>query len=220
MNWIFGKNAILKKTKSFQTLNQFDKESNWIFGYGSLINKESRNKTGQSGEVIPVRVMDIKRQWSLVVEEMNLTASGAIYSKGSICNGIIYQVDESELPKFDAREIPFGYSRIALNKREIKALMGYSLPQGIFWVYVANNPSLPSRKNSIIQSYIDVILTGCLDYSEDFAREFIQTTEFWEYPWVNDRAKPVYPRAMKNPNIKKIDQMLREEVPREFGKRM
>jgi hypothetical protein len=34
---------------------------NHVFGYGSLINSESRAKTGKSGIAIPVRVWGIKR---------------------------------------------------------------------------------------------------------------------------------------------------------------
>jgi len=190
---------------------------NWIFGYGSLINKGSRNKTGQSGQAIPVNVKGIKRQWNLVVN--NSTAVGAIYFPEGICNGVIYHVEENEIPKFDKREIPFGYSRIKLNKRTITPLLGFKVPDGTVWAYVANNPGKPSLESPIIQSYVDVILTGCLEYSEQFARDFVKNTEFWDYPWINDRKNPRYPRAIDNPDVEKIDFILKDEIAKEFSKR-
>jgi len=155
---------------------------NWIFGYGSLINSDSRKKTGNSGKVIPVRITGLKRQWNVVIDEIKVTAVGVTLAKDSLCNGIVCQVDNEDLLKFDKREIPFGYSRIEIDKKNITPLLGFNLPKGIFWVYAANKPGKPSSESPIIQSYIDVILTGCLEYSEQFARNFVKNTEFWNYP--------------------------------------
>ena len=192
---------------------------NWIFGYGSLINSDSRKKTGNSGKVIPVRITGLKRQWNVVIDEIKVTAVGVTLAKDSLCNGIVCQVDNEDLLKFDKREIPFGYSRIEIDKKNITPLLGFNLPKGIFWVYAANKPGKPSSESPIIQSYIDVILTGCLEYSEQFARNFVKNTEFWNYPWINDRKNPRYPRALSNPDVKKIDSILREEITKEFLKR-
>lgn len=37
----------------------------------------------------------------------------------------------------------------------------------------------PSPKYPILQSYVDVCLSGCLEHGDDFAREFIETTFLW-----------------------------------------
>ena len=80
-------------------------------------------------------------------------------------------------------------------------------------------------ENPIAQSYVDIILRGCLTISKDFAKEFILTTQGWlllngklvpttdgiaghgdqetlsgdhdqiQVHWVNDRHDPLYVRA-------------------------
>jgi len=193
--------------------------TDYLFGYGSLINAESRAKTGKSGQAIPVRVKAVERQWNLIVPGMRLSAVGAVSNPDSTCNGVIVSVDAKDLPKFDKREI--GYSRIKIPKHEVTILLrGKRVPQGNLWVYVVDKPRRPSIKNPLIQSYIDVILTGCLNINEQFAREFVTTTTGWNNPWINDRQKPRYLRAMeKVPFAKKIDRLLKELVPTAFSRR-
>lgn len=194
---------------------------NFLFGYGSLINSESRKRTGQSGIAVPVRVKGIQRQWNLVVPSAALTGVGAIAKEGSCCNGVIAPVSESELPKFDERELPHGYTRVLIKSEDIKGLSRDQVPDGLIWTYLAQKPGAPSDANPITQSYIDVIISGCLDFNEKFAREFIESTSGWGSPWVNDRSDPRYIRAM--PQVlfaNKIDSLLQEVVPDAFGKRI
>jgi hypothetical protein len=47
------------------------------------------------------------------------------------------------------------------------------------WTYVPTIESPPTREHPIVQSYIDTILRGCLTISDDFCREFIETTKGW-----------------------------------------
>ncbi len=161
--------------------------NHFIFGYGSLINKASRAKTGQTGDAIPVMAKGIKRRWSLVVSSIGLTALGATLDDDSKCNGVLVHVEEAELPKFDERETPYGYSRIQLQRSFLAPfLQGDLLPAGIFWTYVTENPGQASTANPIIESYLGVILTGCWDFGPEFARQFIQTThggDPWASPW-------------------------------------
>jgi hypothetical protein len=178
---------------------------NYLFGYGSLICKASRAITGQSEKAIPARAKGVKRGWYFKAPE-GCTAVTAIYDKNSICNGIIIEVDEKELPKFDIREE--GYSRVLIEKENIETLNKENI-DGKVWTYLADEINLPNKKYPIAQSYVDVILTGCLEISEKFAIEFIKTTEAWNYPWINDRDNPRYPRALKDVKQKeKIDQLL------------
>ncbi len=193
--------------------------NNFIFGYGSLICAESRARTGQSGEAIPVRVNGIERQWNLVAGDMRLTAVGAIANPQYSCNGVLVSVPESELPKFDKREA--GYTRLPIAHKDITSLFSNIIPQGNLWVYVADIPGKPDAANPLAQSYIDVILTGCLDISDDFAKEFITSTTGWNNPWINDRKAPRYVRAMSEvPYARKIDTMLKQLVLNAFENRV
>lgn len=168
---------------------------NYIFGYGSLISAQSRAKSRESGSAIPVRVKGIERQGNLCVQEAGITAVGAISNKDGLCNGVVVPVKESELPKFDQRELPYGYSRIQVSRENILPYRT-AVPDGVIWAYVANSPGQPSAQVPILQSYVDVILTGCFDFGEAFAKEFVEQTSLWDSPWVNDRKEPRYVRGM------------------------
>ncbi len=182
----------------------------YIFGYGSLICKSSRDKTTSSGKAYSVRIKGIERSWSLVVKHLGATALGATPNNNSFCNGVIFEVTKKELKEFDKREFEADYSRIKLDKKNITFLKRKTVINGHIYTYVANHPSKASKANPLIQSYIDVILTGCLEISKDFAKEFITTTKGWSKHWINDRLNPKYPRAMKKIKYKKtIDSLLK-----------
>lgn len=191
----------------------------YIFGYGSLINEESRAKSGHSGKAIPVIVYGIKRSWSVNIKDHNLTVLGARFDKSSKCNGVIVKIPDGELHKFDKRELPFGYKRIALSSKEIIPISG-KVPKGNIWVYVEKEHFLPTKRFPIAQSYVDVVLQGCLEISKDFARDFITLTDNWDYPWINDRNNPKYPRASLKVKNKSIDSLLKKTIHSYFKKRI
>jgi hypothetical protein len=83
----------------------------FIFGYGSLINTASRNSTaGMSIPAIPVRVaaaFGYVRTWN-DRSESGFTALGLrkadASEKASTINGVLYAVDGDDMAKYDARE--------------------------------------------------------------------------------------------------------------------
>ena len=74
----------------------------------------------------------------------------------------------------------------------------------------------PSIQYPILQSYVDVVLTGCLEYGEDFAKEFIQTTFKWSPYWLNERTLARRP-WVHEPQYVKIDQILKDPTLRSSG---
>ena len=40
---------------------------------------------------------------------------------------------------------------------------------------------------TILQSYVDICVNGCLEYGLDFLRRFVHTTGNWSRYWLNDR---------------------------------
>ncbi len=62
----------------------------------------------------------------------------------------------------------------------------------------------------IAMSYVDVVITGCLEYGEDFAKRFSETTSRWDRQIVDDRSRPMYPRAKKDPDTEPIDRLLED----------
>ncbi|MDV7103562.1 gamma-glutamylcyclotransferase family protein [Vibrio sp. TH_r3] len=162
----------------------------YIFGYGSLLNTHSRLLTGQTGDAIPVVVRGLVRHWSLIDDSYQLSPLAIEIGEGQV-NGVLLEVDDSSLGEFDIREA--GYSRIKINHNKIDVSVKLDSTKPV-WVYVTNSIKNPTVHAPIVQSYVDTVLAGCLEISEDFAIHFIETTLGWQHPFENDRTQPKYQR--------------------------
>ena len=176
----------------------------YIFGYGSLINDESRKVTGDTGQAVPAVVSGLQRHWGktgspnmshLVVKE----ADGE-------CNGVLIHIDSEALEVFDIREA--GYQRVELDSQRIQLLdKAFSIDEPVY-VYVTDDVVSPCYIQPIAQSYVDTVLAGCLRYSAEFAQTFISSTHGWENPRIDDRREPVYQR------VAGVDDNARVEIDR------
>lgn len=193
----------------------------FIFGYGSLINSASRGSTvGASVPAIPVRVsaaFGYVRTWS-DRSSSGFTALGLSKAdpveKASTINGVLYAVDVSDITKYDSRET--GYARVEVPRDDIEAVSWQRLPDtGTIWVYVPIGPDgeagvglpQPNAQFPLLQSYIDVVVEGGLEYGADFARETLETTEGWSDYWLDDRELARRP-WVRNPEAAEVDGQL------------
>jgi hypothetical protein len=114
---------------------------------------------------------------------------------GRTINGVVYPVDADDMAEFDAREA--GYVRVEIPHRMLQPVSWLAVPrEGRIWMYV---PTGQERGGGvarsgpdcaaypILQSYLDVVVTGALEYGPDFAAETLETTEGWSPYWLNDR---------------------------------
>lgn len=170
-----------------------DKNRHFIFGYGSLINATSRAKTGETGQVWPVRISGYQRNWSVMSTEYGMSSVAVIPVNEAYCNGVLIEIDESEIPAFDERER--GYERSQVQRDQLQAYQDQSLPEGTIWIYHSHDIAQPTSACPIALSYVDVILSGCLALGETFADDFIALTQGWHAPLINDRKTPRYPRV-------------------------
>jgi hypothetical protein len=139
-----------------------------------------------------------------------MTALGVVPREGSVINGVFVSIPPDVLASFDAREE--GYTRMPLERRGVVPLGPQAVPEGDLWIYVPVAPHLPTAECPILQSYVDVVLTGCLEFGESFAVEFVRTTVAWEYARENDRSSPRYRRALRDvPLAAVIDRVLAEQ---------
>lgn len=199
-----------------------ERPQHFLFGYGSLMNSESRGSTsGKVTAAVPVRLsaeFGYIREWNFRSPTSKLTALGIRKrlpgEAGSTINGVIYPVEGGSIEKFDEREE--GYTRVQVPRNMIEAVGWISLPkEGQIWVYVPDGPSgeagvglpLPDAFYPVLQSYIDICVTGALEYGEDFAREFLETTFGWGPYWLNDRELPRRPWVHQK-KYKIVDAML------------
>src|SRR6516165_9835847 len=129
-----------------------DQPTNYIFGYGSLINTASRNATSAHPiAAIPVRVsaeFGYIRVWN-DRSPSGFTALGlrkpAPGESALTINGVLYPVEGNDMAAFDAREQ--GYVRVEIPHADVEAVSWQALPaQGRLWVYV---PEKPGREPGI-----------------------------------------------------------------------
>lgn len=197
---------------------------NLIYGYGSLIQKESRHSTVPSAEVAwPVEVPGWERLWNAQPETpgFSTTYLGIRKDAGSSSNGVMFLASNAELEALKARERNYGL--VEADSASIKWLgeKPSSIP-ATFLVFTWEKDGEPTPALPLIQSYIDICLSGCLAVDRDlentdwgFTRDFIRTTVGWSRHWVNDRIQPRAPhRHVKDAYL--IDRLLFEERPDEF----
>ena len=224
----------------------------YIFGYGSLICPTSRAVTAPTlagRPATPVRVHGVERIWSLPFG--GLTFLGIRVRDKADCVGVVVPVNDDELAQFDRREL--GYDRIPIDTKNVYDLH-YENQEGdvpprmdrnaTIWVYVPQKDFQPvSDSAPICQSYVDIILRGCLTISTDFSRDFLLTTRGWHQHdflhhhhhdddddddahrkegcsesvhWIDDRHCPRYVRADKEysqANSHHLDRMLELHRP-------
>jgi hypothetical protein len=202
---------------------------NYIFGIGSLIEQTSRMKTTPAAMyVLPAKVQGYTRGWWARTGAVGFSTTfvGAIPEESGSMNGVVYAVSDEELARTNKREA--GYTPTDITNA-VEILGGGFKPQGKVWIYVNKfkdehelKHSLPSAEFPIVQSYVDICLTGCLQIQQgfpevgDFAAEFIRSTREWSKYWENDRA---YPRRapFAIPMAQDIDTLLQKHLPTYFA---
>lgn len=209
-----------------------DQPTTFIFGYGSLINTQSRDATsGRPGVAIPARLgpgSGFLRCWC-DRSPSGFTALGLRRpgpgERATTVNGVLYPADVHDMTAFDAREA--GYARVEIAREHIQPVSWQRLPDmGRIFVYVprvtGREPGIdlpaPDGRFPLLQSYIDVVVEGGFEYGPDFAREIIATTADWSPFWLNDRTLPRRPWVAQR-NWSAVDDLLARAAPN-FADRM
>ncbi|MDO9102071.1 MAG: gamma-glutamylcyclotransferase family protein [Candidatus Nitrotoga sp.] len=199
-------------------------KAQYIIGYGSLMQDESRKRTTPNANTAyPVKVNGYQRGWFTKGSGIGFSTTflGVVQSKESALNAAIYLIDVTEITTMDKRE--FSYCRLAVEPENYSLLkQNIPLSPGQTWIYV-NKPdtiATANRRYPIVQSYVDIFLSGCLELEQrfelkDFAKQCLFTTSNWSTQWVNDR---IYPRRpfIYQPKAGRIDQLLKEHLPQYF----
>ncbi|WCN07573.1 gamma-glutamylcyclotransferase family protein [Marinomonas mediterranea] len=187
----------------------------FIVGYGSLINSISRSQTGETGQVWPVKLTGYERHWSVMSPEFGMSSVAVLKIEDSasshVCNGVLVEVPEDQLTLFDEREK--GYQRVRVAPDSIEAYSGALLPDGTYWIYITDRVDSPSQQCPIALSYVDVILTGCFEFSDAFLEDLITYTKGWDSVVLNDRLSPRYPRVQTQLDTRILAPYLRLITP-------
>lgn len=181
-------------------------DRHYILGYGSLISSQSRAKTGETGQVWPVKLHGFERHWSVMSPEYGMSSVAVVKAAEKACNGVLIEVPEDQFPLFDERER--GYQRSQISADQLRAYHDEELPEGTYWVYHTDDVVEPCSKCPIALSYVDVILSGCLEHGDHFVMDFLALTKGWRAPLINDRLAPVYPRAQRDIKTERLNRLL------------
>lgn len=200
----------------------------YIVGYGSLMQEASKHRTApEAGPNRPVLVDGYQRAWnargSLV--GFSTTYLGVRPSHWERMAAAIYHdPDPNDIRATDQRE-EF-YCREAVSPAALHMLDGDPPPENAeVWIYV-NKPDAvfpPDERFPIVQSYVDIFITGCMELAQkvrsneiDFQKGCIETTDGWSTHWVNDRPMPRRPFIFQ-PKSGAVDALLQRMLPEEFA---
>jgi hypothetical protein len=124
-------------------------------------------------------------------------------------DGVFILDDAEGIAAVDRREA--GYERVRLEPGEVDA--PFDELNAFLYVSSEANTRWGDDEYPILRSYLDCVLAGYIDvWGPDGARRFIQTTEGWQVPILNDRGMPQYPRAVALDEFSRstIDDLLKQ----------
>ncbi|MDX2345474.1 MAG: gamma-glutamylcyclotransferase family protein [Legionella sp.] len=195
----------------------------YIVGYGSLIDEQSKKRTDASAEDnIPALIKGYQRSWSAHgnLPGVNATYLSVFEDSSAMFNGVIYRLSNpKQIQQYDKREVI--YCRKELSADRLKLSTTAVPDQKQVWIYISTQePQAPSADYPIVQSYLDVFIRGCIQIEEKFslkhfAKDCINSTEQWSEYWINDRIFPRRP-FLYEPYASRIDALLKEAVPEQF----
>jgi hypothetical protein len=136
-------------------------------------------------------------------------------------NGVAFFANDSEVQSLIRRETGYAPTHFPLSRVRWWAAHPPALPESIL-VFCFASTRQPSRSYPIIQSYVDICLSGCLAVDAslqsgdfEFSRQFLRATSGWSKHWVNDRRRPRV-SYRHSPHTSKIDELISNELPTEF----
>lgn len=154
-----------------------------IFGYGSLISKESLYATVKNAKnAQPALIKGFRREFSKWDSEgfhsSNLDLAGIPYcavdvitDTKNVVNGVVFEVDETDLGALKHRET--GYAIIETPAYCFKT----GKPLGGCFVFSSNACNGKYENGNPAQErYLKICLEGAKEYGDDFYKQFLATT--------------------------------------------
>ncbi|KAL3916266.1 MAG: hypothetical protein SGILL_005253 [Bacillariaceae sp.] len=218
-DYIFGFGSIMNTATHAPWLQKPDATKN--NGNGS------DSRVSASSSVLPGVVVTLSKEfgyerlWNFR-SSTGFTALGVSKAKStqaaSEINGVLFQVTQAMMPGFDRREVGYEKVRIPLECCQAddgdNAPLWYKQlgPKDRLWLYVplASSCKAADENHPLLQSYVDTVLQGCLEWGgETVADTFIQTTGGWSTYFLNDTPSSRRPWLFRK-DYSTIDRLLQK----------
>jgi hypothetical protein len=158
----------------------------YFFGYGSLVN----TATHEYHDPRPARLSGWRRTWAHT-DLRDVAFLTAIPAPDHAIDGLIAAVPGADWEALDLRE--YAYDRLPASEAVHHDLPG--VPEISVYAVPQTRQKPGSERHPILQSYLDVVLQGYLNvFGKDGAIAFMETTDGWDAPILDDRSAPIYPR--------------------------
>lgn len=155
----------------------------WFFGYGSLVN----HLTHENRPLHLARLAGWRREWCLT-KARSIAFLSVRPCAGSEVSGLVSQVPNGDWAALDARE--FAYDR---HLAPVVAENVDAEDVAIYAVSAAHRVN--TGQGVILLSYLDVVIEGYLHhFGPEGVAAFFATTDGWDWPVLDDRGAPQYPR--------------------------
>ena len=162
----------------------------FFFGYGSLVNRA----THVYAPAHRARLAGWRRTWRHTAHRDGPFLT-AIPCPATEIEGLIAAVPGADWVALDARED--GYDRLPTGAG-LRMEAGTEVATGDVQIYSVPDHAVTAPGGPILLSYLDVVLQGYLrEFGAAGVRGFMDTTDGWDTPVLNDRALPRYPRHQR-----------------------
>jgi hypothetical protein len=162
----------------------------YLFGYGSLINLSSAQKSFKrvltQNDLVPVKIKGYERVWNAIesIQFENEVVNGVFLNiqknENSILNGVMIEISKEELEILKLREK--NYSCIVIESNSVIE----NRPSSDLIAFMTTNEEKLAKVgdiNSFIPSkYIEVVKSALKDYDDNFKKEFGKTFENFPFP--------------------------------------
>ncbi|RXJ97294.1 gamma-glutamylcyclotransferase [Malaciobacter molluscorum] len=157
----------------------------YLFGYGSLINLNSAQKSFKRKisykDLIPVKIKGLKKVWNAIEvvdfddeKQVNTVFLNLQKDENSYANGVVVKITEDELELLKLREK--NYSNIIIDKKNVTNM---TLDEDIITFMTTNEEKIAKKTNTdcvIASKYIDILTNSFENYDDEFVKEYKQQT--------------------------------------------
>ncbi len=189
--------CVCKTAKPESMLENKSKSPIFVFGYGSLINPKSVNKTLSReiviSDLIPCSLDGYIRTWDVKDDILSVQLNKQVHgvflnlqkAHGKNVTGVIFEVTEQEFEKMKIREKNYDYVDISGHIHLLEKAGQKKSPADVVYTFIAKPAFIASAADTntfIMKNYINIIEEGLLNYDEEFQEKFRLSMGIMSFP--------------------------------------